>query len=79
MATFVEVHPDNPQHRTVNQVVERIREGALVAFPTDSGYALGGRLDDQSIKDRIRDIRHLDDRLVRIQAQRQSRHLFGLQ
>lgn len=62
MATFVEVHPVNPQARTVGQVVERIREGALVAFPTDSGYALGGRLDDQSIKDRIRDIRRLDDR-----------------
>lgn len=61
MATFVEVHPLNPQARTVGQVVERIREGALVAFPTDSGYALGGRLDDQAIKDRIRDIRRLDD------------------
>lgn len=62
MATFVEVHPDNPQPRTVAQVVERIREGALVAFPTDSGYALGGRLDDQAVKDRIRDIRRLDDK-----------------
>lgn len=62
MASFVEVHPDNPQQRTVGQVVERIREGALVAFPTDSGYALGGRLDDQAIKDRIRDIRRLDDK-----------------
>ena len=62
MATFVEVHPDNPQPRTVGQVVERLRQGALVAFPTDSGYALGGRLDDQAIKDRIRDIRRLDDR-----------------
>lgn len=62
MASFVEVHPDNPQPRTVGQVVERIREGALVAFPTDSGYALGGRLDDQAIKDRIRDIRRLDDK-----------------
>lgn len=62
MATFVEVHPDNPQPRTIGQVVERIREGALVAFPTDSGYALGGRLDDQGIKDRIRDIRSLDDK-----------------
>lgn len=62
MATFVEVHPDNPQPRTIGQVVERIREGALVAFPTDSGYALGGRLDDQEIKDRIRDIRRLDDK-----------------
>ncbi|CAM3951526.1 L-threonylcarbamoyladenylate synthase [Janibacter anophelis] len=62
MASFVEVHPDNPQPRTVGQVVDRIREGALVAFPTDSGYALGGRLDDQGIKDRIRDIRRLDDK-----------------
>ncbi len=62
MATFVEVHPDNPQPRNVAQVVDRIRQGALVAFPTDSGYALGGRLDDQSIKDRIRDIRRLDER-----------------
>lgn len=62
MASFVEVHPDNPQARTVGQVVERIREGALVAFPTDSGYALGGRLDDQQIKDRIREIRRLDER-----------------
>lgn len=62
MATFVEVHPDNPQPRSVAQIVDRIRQGALVAFPTDSGYALGGRLDDQDIKDRIRDIRRLDDR-----------------
>ena len=62
MATFVEVHPDNPQPRAIGQVVQRIREGALAAFPTDSGYALGGRLDDQAIKDRIRDIRRLDDK-----------------
>lgn len=62
MATFVEVHPDNPQPRTIAQVVARIREGALVAFPTDSGYALGGRLDDQGIKDRIAAIRRLDER-----------------
>lgn len=62
MATFVEVHPDDPQPHRVGKVVERLREGALVAFPTDSGYALGGRLDDQEIKDRIRDIRKLDDK-----------------
>ncbi|WP_370893195.1 L-threonylcarbamoyladenylate synthase [Janibacter sp. GXQ6167] len=60
MATFLEVHPVDPQPRTVRQVVERIREGALVVFPTDSGWALGGRLDDQHIKDRIREIRRLD-------------------
>lgn len=62
MATFVEVHPKDPQPRRIAQVVEQIQQGALVAFPTDSGYALGGRLDDQAVKDRIRDIRRLDDR-----------------
>lgn len=46
MATFVELHPVDPQPRRVAQVVQRLQEGALVAFPTDSGYALGGRLDD---------------------------------
>ena len=60
MARFVELHPDNPQQRTVDQVVERIRGGALVAYPTDSGYALGGRLDDAELKDRIARIRRLD-------------------
>ncbi|GAB3116967.1 L-threonylcarbamoyladenylate synthase [Janibacter alkaliphilus] len=62
MATFVELHPVDPQPRRVAQVVQRLQEGALVAFPTDSGYALGGRLDDQAIKDRIAEIRRLDDR-----------------
>lgn len=60
MARFVELHPDNPQQRNVDQVVERIRGGALVAYPTDSGYALGGRLDDAELKDRIARIRRLD-------------------
>ncbi|WP_068399427.1 L-threonylcarbamoyladenylate synthase [Kribbia dieselivorans] len=62
MARFVELHPVNPQPRLVEKIVEGIRNGALVAYPTDSGYALGGRLSDQSIKDRIRDIRRLDDK-----------------
>lgn len=39
-----------------------MRDGALIAYPTDSGYAIGGQLGDQGVKDRIREIRHLDER-----------------
>ncbi|WP_427385449.1 L-threonylcarbamoyladenylate synthase [Janibacter sp. G56] len=60
MARYVDLHPVNPQARLVAKIVEDVRGGALIAYPTDSGYALGGRLDDQTIKDRIRDIRRLD-------------------
>ena len=62
MARFVELHPDNPQQRNVDQVVERIRGGALVAYPTDSGYALGAQLGNRDGRDRILRIRELDDR-----------------
>lgn len=62
MARYLEIHPDNPQPRTVAQVVAILRDGGLVAYPTDSGYALGAQLGDQRAKDRIRDIRRLDDK-----------------
>jgi tRNA threonylcarbamoyl adenosine modification protein (Sua5/YciO/YrdC/YwlC family) len=56
------VHPDNPQPRAIAQVVALLEDGGLVAYPTDSGYALGCRMDDREGADRIRRIRHLDDR-----------------
>lgn len=62
MARYLEIHPDNPQPRAVSQVVAILRDGGLVAYPTDSGYALGAQLGDQRAKDRIRDIRRLDDK-----------------
>ena len=62
MARYLEIHPDNPQPRAVAQVVAILRDGGLVAYPTDSGYALGAQLGDQRAKDRIRDIRRLDDK-----------------
>lgn len=62
MARFFEIHPDNPQPRLVNQVVQMLHQGALIAYPTDSGYALGCRLGDAQAVERIRAIRHLDDR-----------------
>ncbi|KUN76340.1 L-threonylcarbamoyladenylate synthase [Streptomyces griseoruber] len=62
MAKYYDVHPDNPQPRTIAQVAQAIREDALIAYPTDSCYALGCRLGSKDGIDRIRAIRKLDDR-----------------
>ncbi|MFF5053215.1 L-threonylcarbamoyladenylate synthase [Micromonospora sp. NPDC000663] len=62
MARYYDVHPENPQPRIVGQVADLIRGGGLVAYPTDSCYALGIQLGNQDGLDRIRQIRHLDDR-----------------
>ncbi|GGP64735.1 threonylcarbamoyl-AMP synthase [Saccharothrix coeruleofusca] len=56
------MHPVNPQRRTIDQAVELIRQDGLIAYPTDSCYALGCRLGNKDALDRIRQIRHLDDR-----------------
>ena len=61
MARFFEIHPQNPQQRLVDQVVQMLQQDALIAYPTDSGYALGCRLGNAGGLQRIRDIRHLDD------------------
>jgi len=62
MARYFDVHPQDPQPRSIGQVVKMIREDALVAYPTDSCYALGSRLDNPDGVDRIRRIRRLDDK-----------------
>lgn len=62
MARYFDVHPENPQPRSIAQVVELLRNDALIAYPTDSCYALGARIDNHAGADRIRTIRHLDDR-----------------
>jgi len=62
MARYLDIHPDNPQPRLIEQVVTALREDALIAYPTDSGYALGCQLGNRSGRDRILNIRDLDDR-----------------
>ena len=62
MARFVDLHPVNPQPRLVSQVVEALRDDALIAYPTDSGFALGCQLGNREGRDRILRIRQLDDR-----------------
>jgi tRNA threonylcarbamoyl adenosine modification protein (Sua5/YciO/YrdC/YwlC family) len=62
MSQFFSIHPDNPQQRLVRQAVEIINSGGVIAYPTDSAYALGCHMGDKKAMDRIRRIRLLDDR-----------------
>ncbi len=62
MARLVNIHPDSPQQRLLVQAAEFIRNGAIVALPTDSCYALGCHLGDKEAMDRIRLIRQMDER-----------------
>lgn len=62
MARYVDVHPHDPQPRRVAQVVALLHEGALIAYPTDSCYALGTSMNSHDGADRIRAIRHLGER-----------------
>ncbi|RJS45221.1 L-threonylcarbamoyladenylate synthase [Nocardioides cavernaquae] len=62
MARYIDVHPENPQPRVIEQLVALLKDDALIALPTDSGYALVSRLDNHAGKDRILNIRDLDDK-----------------
>jgi tRNA threonylcarbamoyl adenosine modification protein (Sua5/YciO/YrdC/YwlC family) len=62
MARYFDIHPRDPQPRTIAQAVALLRDDALIAYPTDSCYALGFSLDSSTGADRIRRIRSLDDR-----------------
>ena len=61
MAQFFIIHPDNPQPRLIKQAAAMVRDGAVIAYPTDSCYALGCHLGDKEAVTRIRRIRGLDD------------------
>ena len=62
MARYLDVHPDNPQPRLLAQIADALRDDQLIAYPTDSGYALGCRLGNRDGRDRILRIRGLDDK-----------------
>jgi tRNA threonylcarbamoyl adenosine modification protein (Sua5/YciO/YrdC/YwlC family) len=62
MARYFDIHPANPQRRAIGQVAEIVRAGGVIAYPTDSCYALGCRFGDKDGMARIRSIRQLDDR-----------------
>lgn len=61
MSQFFYVHPDTPQTRLINQSVEILRNGGVIVYPTDSGYALGCMLGNKHAMDRIVEIRKLPE------------------
>jgi len=60
MSQYFEIHPDNPQTRLIQKSVDMIRAGAVIAYPTDSAYALGCHIGDKKALDTLRDIRKVD-------------------
>jgi tRNA threonylcarbamoyl adenosine modification protein (Sua5/YciO/YrdC/YwlC family) len=61
MAQYFTIHPENPQPRLVHQAAEILRGGGVVAYPTDSSYALGCMLGNKDAQQRIRTVRGVDD------------------
>ena len=62
MSQFFQIHPDNPQHRLIVQAADIVRSGGVIAYPTDSAYALGCHIGDKSAVDKIKRIRRLNDK-----------------
>ncbi|GAB2982460.1 L-threonylcarbamoyladenylate synthase [Actinotalea caeni] len=62
MARYLDVHPVDPQLRAIAQATQILRDGGLVAYPTDSCYAIGSSLDNRDGKERILALRGLDER-----------------
>ncbi len=62
MAQFFEIHSENPQLRLIHRVVEILRKGGVIAYPTDSSYAIACLIGDKQAMDKIRRIRQLDDK-----------------
>lgn len=62
MTQFFQIHPENPQKRLIDQAAEMVRSGCVIAYPTDSGYALGCSLGDKKAVERIKWLRELDDK-----------------
>lgn len=61
MSQFFQIHPETPQLRLIRQAVEIIKKSGVIAYPTDSAYALGCHLGDKKALERIRMIRQIDD------------------
>jgi tRNA threonylcarbamoyl adenosine modification protein (Sua5/YciO/YrdC/YwlC family) len=61
MAQYFVMHPQNPQARLIHQATEILRNGGVIAYPTDSSYALGCMLGNKEAQQRIRIIRGVDE------------------
>jgi tRNA threonylcarbamoyl adenosine modification protein (Sua5/YciO/YrdC/YwlC family) len=62
LAQYFSVHPTNPQPRLIRRAAEIVRGGGLIAYPTDSSYALGCHLGDAPAQQRLRRVRGIDEK-----------------
>lgn len=62
MSQYFEIHPTHPQHRLITQAANILRNGGVIAYPTDSCYALGCHIGDKDAMAKLRRIRDLDER-----------------
>jgi len=60
MAEYLKLHPVNPQPRLIRRAADVVRAGGLIAYPTDSCYALGWHIGDKQTIERVRRIRQAD-------------------
>jgi tRNA threonylcarbamoyl adenosine modification protein (Sua5/YciO/YrdC/YwlC family) len=60
MALYLKLHPIDPQRRLIRRAADVVRDGGVIAYPTDSCYALGWHLGDKSAQERVRRIRQAD-------------------
>ena len=60
MGRLIEIHPQNPQPRRIDDAVTTVRGGGLIVYPTDSSYALGARIGDKPALERLRRLRRLE-------------------
>ena len=61
MATLYEIHPQNPQQRSIEQITDALKQGAVMLYPTDTVYAIGCDLNDKSAVERVRQIKQLSN------------------
>ncbi|HEY7944007.1 MAG TPA: Sua5/YciO/YrdC/YwlC family protein, partial [Casimicrobiaceae bacterium] len=62
MAQYFSIHPIDPQPRLIRQAAAIVRQGGVIAYPTDSSYAFGCRIGDAAAAERIRRLRDVDDK-----------------
>jgi len=61
MSQYFNIHPDNPQHRLIQQAVKILRQGGVIVYPTDSCYALGCHIGDRDAAMKLLKVRGLDE------------------
>ena len=61
MAILYEIHPQNPQKRTIEMIAAALKDGAIILYPTDTVYAIGCDLNVKSAVTRVRQLKQMSN------------------